>query len=825
MSLVLPPLPALQALPALAAALAGPGCAVLAAPPGSGKTTVVPLALLDQSWLVGQRILMLEPRRLAARAAARRMASLLGEDVGQQVGYQVRFDRRISARTRIEVITEGLLTRRLQADPELPGVGLVIFDEFHERSLDADLALALTLESRAALRPELRVLVMSATLDIARVANLLGGAPVAEASGRMFPVDVRYCPPMAADPVEVAVAQGARLALSENAGDVLAFLPGGREIRACQRMLSASLPSTIDVMPLYGELSSEEQDAALRPAPAGRRKLILATNIAQTSLTVEGVTCVVDGGYARVARYDLGSGANRLETERISRASAEQRAGRAGRLGPGVCYRMWSSEQHGRLPAHDAPEILTADLSGFALELAAWGADVAALSLMDPPPAVAWRAATDLLQALGALDGQGRITAHGRELVRLPASPRRAHLLVAAACLGLAMPAAWTAALLDERLAGNQSDIAVAVQAYARGRGANPAVQSRVRDAAQQLLRLSGAQAGPRDFDEDDVGRVVAIAYPERIARRRSGQRGVYLCADGAEARLWEQDPLAQQEWLAVAHWDPGPPRKIRAAARLTEASLLRDQAAKLGWQRQVGWDRQAGAVVAEERRALGAIVLERRPLRPSAADALNGMLQGLRELGVEALPWTDAARSWQARVLSVRAWRQDEAWPEVSDAALLLHLERWLGPHLEGMTRREHLARLNLTEVLNGSVDYSQQQRLARLAPTHLDVPSGSRIALQYQPDGSAPILAVKLQELFGLADTPRINEGRTPVMLHLLSPGRRPIQVTQDLAGFWRRTYAEVRKELKGRYPKHPWPDDPMQALPTARAKPRGT
>lgn len=821
---VLPDLPALQAMPALRQALASPGCAVLAAPPGSGKTTVVPLALLDEPWLAGQRIVMLEPRRLAARASAARMASLLGESVGDTVGYQVRFERRIGPRTRIEVITEGLLARRLQSDPDLPGVGLVIFDEFHERSLDADLALALCHDARASLRPELRLLVMSATLDTSRVSALLDGAPVVEAGGRMYPVEIRYRPPRAGDDLESAMAGAVLTALAETQGDVLAFLPGGREIRGCQRRLESRLPAQVEVRPLYGELDSREQDLALAPVPAGRRKVILATNIAQTSLTVEGVTSVVDGGYARVARYDLGSGANGLQTERISRASAEQRAGRAGRLGPGVCYRLWAAEQQGRLAPYDDPEILTTDLSRFALELAAWGTEPGALRLLDAPPPVAWQVARDLLRALGAIGDDSRITAHGRELVRLPAAPRRGHMLVEARRLGLEPVAAWTAAVLDERDGSGQLDLAQTVRRYARGQAQDPGAQRRVREAVRQLLR-DRAAPGDADFDEDEVGRVVALAYPERIARRRDSGRGLYLCADGSEARLPENDPLAQQPWLAIGHWDPGPPRKVRAAARLVEAQLLRDAAATLGWQRSVRWDATAEAVIAEERRALGAIIFERRPLRADPAAAARAMIEGIRQLGVEVLPWTEPARQWQARVMSLRAWRPTEPWPDVSDAALTEQLERWLQPHLDGVTRREHLARLDLADILSAELSYERQQQLNRLAPTHLAVPSGSRVALDYQCDGAPPVLAVKLQELFGLTRTPAVDDGRMPAMLHLLSPGRRPIQITQDLAGFWARTYADVKKELKGRYPRHPWPDDPLQAPPTARAKPRNT
>jgi ATP-dependent helicase HrpB len=819
MGVRLPALPALEALPALGAALSGRGVAVFAAPPGSGKTTAIPLALLDEPWMAGRRMLILEPRRIAARTAAGRMASLLGEQVGETVGYQVRFDRRIGPKTRIEVITEGLLARRLQADAELPGVGLVIFDEFHERSLDADLGLALAWESRDNLRPDLRLLVMSATLDTGRVASLLDDAPIVEAGGRLFPVDVRYWPAAPREPIESSVAAGVLQALRETEGDVLAFLPGGREIRACQRQLEARLSASIDLRLLYGELDAREQDRALEPASEGQRKVILATNIAQTSLTVEGVTTVVDGGYARVARYDLASGANALLTERISRAAAEQRAGRAGRLGPGTAYRLWSAEQQARLPAHDDPEILTADISRFALELAAWGESTPdRLRLLDPPSPVAWKATRELLTALGALDADGRISEHGRELLRLPLPPRRGHMLVQSRQLGLESVAAWTAAVLDERDAG--LDLAPRVCAFAAGRFADPAAQRRVRESARQMLRETELV---KQFDEDDVGRVVALGYPERIARRRESGRGIYLCADGAEVRLPENDPLAQQAWLAVAHWDPTPPRKARAAARLLEANLPNDLKEQLQWHRVVRWDSASAAVICEEQRGLGAIVMERRAFRAPSDQLARAMLAGVRELGIAALPWTPAARQWQARVSSLRRWRPEDGWPDVADAGLSGSLDAWLSPYLDGITRRDHLARLDLMAILSSMLEHRQRQELGRLAPTHVKVPSGSEIALEYADDGAPPVLAVKLQELFGLTRTPSVADGRMPVMLHLLSPGRRPIQVTQDLAGFWSRTYADVKKELKGRYPKHPWPDDPLTAPPTARAKPR--
>ncbi|MFP5357671.1 MAG: ATP-dependent helicase HrpB [Gammaproteobacteria bacterium] len=819
----MPALPVLDALPALRRALSGAGAAVLSAPPGSGKTTLVPLLLRDEDWLAGQRILLLTPRRVAARAAAARMASLLGERVGETVGYQIRFERRIGPATRIEVITEGLLARRLQQDPELPGVGLVIFDEFHERSLDADLGLALTLDARAQLRPGLRVLVMSATLDSARVAALLGDAPVVESGGRLYEVELRYCPPRPQTPPEDALAEVIHRALAETAGDILAFLPGGREIRAVQARLESRLGTQARVHPLYGELSSQLQDAALAPARDGLRKIILATNIAQTSLTVEGVTTVVDSGLVRVARFDLGSGANVLRTERVSRASADQRAGRAGRLGPGVCYRLWSREQHGLLPAHDTPEILAADLSRLALELVQWGVDdPRRLALLDPPPEVAWRYATGLLRELGALDGQGRISAHGRQMAALPATPRRAHMLLCAHERGLGTLAAWVAAVLEEREPASL-DLEQTVARYLEQR-AEPGAQRRVREAARQMARLLGAPDTPPSAPERDVARLVSWAYPERLARRREGMPGLFLCADGGEARVPEREPLALAEWIAIAHWDPGPPRRVRAAAAYDEADLLTDHAPRVEARELIAWDSRQQAVTAEQQRCLGALVIERRTLRGADEPVAFALLQGIREMGLDCLPWTPAAREWQARVLSLRAWRPDEDWPEVDDAQLLARLEQWLLPALDGLSRREHLARLDLAGLLHAQLDPARQRALQRLAPTHLSVPTGSQIRLEYRPPGP-PVLAVKLQELFGCAATPTVNDGRTPVLLHLLSPAQRPVAVTQDLAGFWARGYAEVRKDLRGRYPRHPWPDDPLAAPPTRRAKPRGT
>lgn len=833
----LPHYPVVEALPGLRRALEQPGCAVLAAPPGSGKTTVVPLALLSEPWLAGQRIVMLEPRRVAARASAARMAQLLDEKTGETVGYQVRFERRMSERTRIEVVTEGLLTRRLQADVELPGVGLVIFDEFHERSLDADLALALVLDARANLRPDLRVLVMSATLDTARVSRLLGDAPIVEAGGRLFPVDLRYAPQRPDTRLDEAVANGVLRALDETRGDVLAFLPGAREIRGTQRRLEARLRD-VAIRPLYGDLSSADQDLALKPDAQGRRKVILSTNLAQTSLTVEGVEAVVDGGFARVARFDLGAGANRLETQRVSRAAADQRAGRAGRLGPGTAYRLWSMDQQGSLAAHDTPEILSADLSRLALELAAWGVtDPAQLSFLDRPSAANWSYARDLLAALGAVDVEGRINAHGRQISRLPTSPRFAHMMLLAQARGDAESGAWLAAALEERDIEGGTDLVERVERLRAGRG-DPSQFRRVHDAAGQLLRVLSQAAPPSNAQSSSISALaslVGLAFPERLARRREGLREsasgpraprevAYLCADGGEARLSETDPLAREPWLAIAHWEPGATRRVRAAAALDEARLRVDHAARLRREPQVRWDAQQQIVQAEEQEKIGALVLASRRLLDPGDAGRAAMITGIRSLGLQCLPWTDAARGWQARVESLRAWQPSAGWPEVSDTQLAQTIEHWLGPFLDGVTRRSHLDDLDLCAILNSTLDQDAQKRLVRLAPTQMSVPSGLRHALRYEPPGP-PVLEVKLQEMFGCAETPAVCEGRVKVLLHLLSPGRRPVAITQDLAGFWARSYAAVRKDLRGRYPRHPWPDDPREAAATHRAKPRGT
>ncbi len=835
-------LPIEEALPRLREALTSNTAVVLQAPPGAGKTTLVPLALLDEPWLKGKSIVMLEPRRLAARAAAGRMSQLRGENVGAMVGYRIRFESKVSKATRIEVLTEGILTRRLQNDPALEGVGLVIFDEFHERHLHADLALALCLDSQRGLRDDLKILVMSATLDGAAVSRLLNNAPIVSSEGRSFPVDVQYLPRDPEGRLPDVVAQAILRALGEHEGDVLAFLPGAWEIRRTQSHIEATLKnSQVDIYPLYGDLPWEQQERAIRPGGAtGRRKVVLATPIAETSLTIDGVRVVVDSGYARVPQFDPKSGLSRLVTQRISRASAEQRAGRAGRTAPGVCYRLWGeTTQRGLIP-QAIPEIRSADLVPLALELSAWGVqDATSLAWLDPPPAASLAQARDLLVELDALDEQGRITTAGRAMAQLPLHPRLAHMLRAAEKMQRGALACDIAALISERdilmgEARRSCDLTERLEVLrvfrqqgrkgAEARGADANGCARVDQAARQWRRLIGARDEAAGFDPDDAGQLLALAYPDRIAQQRAPNGPAYLLANGRGARLPEWEIRLRQPFLVAATLDAGEGEGlIYLAATLRAERLPMLMPGHVKSEEEVRWDAEQQIVVARRVERLGALVLDSAPLRNAGPAKLRAaMLEGVRRLGLDVLPWTDEARQWQARVLSLRQWFPEESWPDVSDTALAATLDDWLAPYLDGITRRDHLARLDLPAILKARLDWKQGQQLDSDAPTHIAVPSGSQLKLEYKP-GESPVLAVKLQEMFGLADTPRIARGRVPVTLHLLSPARRPIQVTQDLKGFWERTYAEVKKELKGRYPKHPWPDDPWNAVPTARAKRR--
>ena len=842
-------LPIDAVLPALREALARRHEVVLEAPPGAGKTTRVPLALLDEPWLAGQTIVMLEPRRLAARAAAERLASELGEKVGETVGYRIRLDSKVGPNTRIEVVTEGILARRLQDDPGLDGVGLVIFDEFHERSLDADLALALALNGRELLRdgPPLKVLPMSATLEGERLAALLDDAPVVRSEGRMFPVDIQWG--RAAQPgeaLEPRVAQTVLQALAEQGGSLLVFLPGQAEIRRVQAALAEALGSRADILlcPLHGELDLAAQRAAIEPAPAGQRKIVLATNIAETSLTIDGVRVVVDAGLERVPRFDPASGMTRLDTQRISRASATQRAGRAGRLEPGVCYRLWSQSQHEQLAAHGSAEILQADLAGLALQLARWGVDeVSELVWLDPPPAAALAQARELLQRLGALQSRGHgwtLTAHGQAMATLPAHPRLAHLLLRGQALGLGALAADLAALLSERdiLRGAGADLhsrlALLSGESRAARGAQGGVQ-RARQLARQFRSLLPKRSEQAVSDPEHprwLGCLLAFAYPDRIARQRRAGGADYRLANGRAAQFGEPDALMKHDWLVIA--DLGSRQgqreeRIYLAADLDPMLFDGPLAEQVAITELLDWDEREGVLRAERQRKVGELVLSSEALsgldEAARGRALVALVALVRRKGLELLPWTPELRQWQARIALLRrldlAGKGDSEWPDVADAALLASLEDWLLPYLGKVSRLSHFAALDLSSILQSLLPWPLPQRLDELAPKTLEVPSGSRIRLDYSEE--PPVLAVRLQELFGLAATPRIAGGRLGVKLHLLSPAQRPVQVTQDLASFWANTYTEVKKDLKGRYPKHYWPDDPLIAEPTARAKPR--
>lgn len=830
-------------LPSLRQALGERDETVLEAPPGAGKTTRVPLALLDEPWLAGQGILMLEPRRLAARAAAERLAAELGEKVGETVGYRIRLDSRVGPKTRIEVVTEGILTRRLQDDPALEGVGLVIFDEFHERSLDADLALALTLNGRELLRDTpLKVLVMSATLEGERLSALLDEAPVVRSEGRMFPVELRWGRPwQAGEFVEPRVVQTVLQALADEPGSLLVFLPGQAEIRRVAEQLGEALAGRDEVLlcPLHGELELSAQRAAIEPVPAGKRKVVLATNIAETSLTIDGVRVVVDAGLARVPRFDPGSGMTRLETQRISRASATQRAGRAGRLEPGVCYRLWSEAQHEQLPAYGTAEILQADLAGLALQLGRWGVAPEELAWLDVPPAAAYAQARELLARLGALNDSGALNAHGQAMAELPAHPRIAHLLLRGQALGLGSLACDVAALLGERdiLRGAGADLHERTALLAGESAGNRASRGAVQRAKQLARQFRGYLRGkPSEAVADPdhprwLGALLAFAYPDRVARQRREGGGEYRLANGRAAQFGEPDALMKEPWLVVA--DLGSRQgqreeRIYLAAALDATLFDSVLAEQVRVHDELDWDEREGVLRAERQRKVGELVLSREALPGLDAEARSRALLGLvRRKGLELLPWTPELRQWQARVNLLRRLdlegRGESEWPDVGDAALLASLEDWLLPYLGKVSRLAHFANLELPGILHGLLPWPLPQRLDELAPRTLQVPSGSNIRLDYSE--FPPVLAVRLQELFGLADTPRIAGGRLAVKLHLLSPAQRPVQVTQDLANFWRSTYAEVKKDLKGRYPKHYWPDDPLIAEPTARAKPRKT
>lgn len=830
----------MEAVPQLLAAAQDGRAVILEAPPGAGKSTLVPLALLQSPWLASGKIMLLEPRRLAARAVAARMAALLGESVGQHVGYRTRLETRVSRESRIEVITEGILTRMLQSDPGLTGVSCVIFDEFHERSLNADLGLALCLESRAALREDLRIIVMSATLDSQALARVLADATIISARGRSFEVATHYVTRRPELHVELQAAQVIRGALRDHSGDVLCFLPGAAEIRRVQRALeTGEADAKVRVLPLYGELDPAAQDAALAPGGLNSRKVVLATSIAETSLTIEGIRVVVDVGLRRYSEFDATTGMSRLVTGKVSQAAADQRRGRAGRLSEGDCYRVWSEGSQATLSPQTPPEILHADLAPLALELACWGAvDAGSLSWIDPPPAAPLAQARDLLHRLGAIGADGRISVHGRELAVLGMHPRLGHMLIKSRQIGAANLACDLAAVLSERdiLRGQAGarDVDIRLRAAVmRGETRDLTAGIHVDERALTQAKRSAATwrrdfaRGERDRADphEAAGILLAWAYPDRIGRARA-DGGRYLLANGRGAHFAEPQAMAKAEFIVAAELD-GAEREARIflAAPLSAAALDEHFGTLITQSEEIRWDERDAAVRARREQRLGALILRSSEIKaPDADQMLAASLAGLKQLGIGVLPWTPALRQWQARVELMRVHHvpAPTPWPDLSDAALERTLEEWAAPWLLGLTRREHFARFELRNALESFITHAQRTILEREAPTHFTVPSGSSIPLDYA-DGGIPSISVRLQELFGLQQTPAVAAAKVPLLLKMLSPAGRPVQITRDLVSFWQRGYHEVKKDLKGRYPKHYWPDDPYTAQATRRARPR--
>ena len=806
---------------------------MLQAPPGAGKTTRIPLALLDAGWLGNQTIVMLEPRRLATRAAAHRLAQQLDEPIGETVGYRMRGDSRIGPRTRIEVVTEGVLTRRLQRDPTLEGVGLLIFDEFHERSLDADLGLALALRTQSLVRDDLRILVMSATLDGAGVAALLGDAPIVTSEGRSFPIETRYVEPKRDARLEATVASAVAEAFRRDDGDVLVFLPGAREIHRVADALRQRDLGNVVVHSLFGAMPHDAQDRAIVPDREGRRKVVLATSIAETSLTIEGIRVVVDAGWSRVPRFSPRSGMTRLDTVRVSRASADQRRGRAGRLAPGVCYRLWNEYEDAQLLARSRPEIASADLAPLALDLAAAGvSDPLELRWLDPPAPAAYAQATEVLRELDALDQRGAITDRGRAMQVLPVHPRVSHMLVGARDRGALRLGCDLAALLSERdvLRGAgppiDADVALRIDLLRRDTGAAvPAGAEvdrdglrRARDEAQRLARQ--LRADSKDDREVSVGLLAALAYPDRVAQRRPGSRARFVLRNGRGGELPGAQTLSESPYIVALELDDQRPESRIFLAAAVDLSEIREAFADQITVEDVV-EFEANAVIARRRELLGAITLRESAIADADPEAITrALVAEVRRRGVAGLPWPEAAARLRARIAFVAAHM--EGWPDVSDAALDASLDDWLTPALAGARRWSDVERVDLSAALTAMLDWKQRKALDELAPTHLEVPTGSRIPVDYS-DPASPVLAVRLQEVFGVTESPRVAGGRVPVTMHLLSPAHRPVQVTRDLAGFWRTSYFDVRKDMRGRYPKHEWPEDPLTATPTKRAKRR--
>jgi ATP-dependent helicase HrpB len=819
------PLPIDAVLDDLARTLARNNAAVLVAPPGAGKTTRVPLALLDEPWARGKKIIVLEPRRIAARASAERMALTLGERVGETVGYRVRFGSKVSRATRIEVVTEGIFSRQILDDPELTGIAAVLFDEFHERSLDADLGLALARDAQTGLREELRILVMSATLDGARVAKLLGEAPAISSEGRAFPVETRYLGRKPDAPLERQMADAIASALRADPGSVLAFLPGTAEIRRTQNLLGERVhDASVEIVPLFGALDAGVQDRAIAPAPKGCRKVVLATSIAETSLTIEGVRIVIDSGMARVPRYEPDIALTRLETVRASRAAVDQRRGRAGRTEPGICYRLWDEPQTASLAAYTQPEILSADLSSLVLDLAQWGvADPATLAFLDSPPAPALKEARSLLTELGALDADGRITAEGKSLRALALPPRLARMIVDSYRLGAGERAAEIAAVLTERgLGGDSVDLDHRLDQFRRDRSprASGARALAQRWASQVAASESRSRQGGGELT---TGVMLALAFPDRVARNRGN--GGFVLANGRGAAVEQTSALARAPYIAVAELTgTAASGRILLAAPITQGEIEQRFSDQIENADEVLFDRNALAVRARRKRTLHAITLSEAPLALSpSAETARILAAGLIAAGLDKLPWSNATKQWRDRLTFLRK-AEGESWPDLSDDALVDRREDWLMPALYDKLALKEISAGDLSEALQALLPWELRARLEREAPTHFEVPTGSKLPIDYEAE-QGPTIAVRLQELFGLNTHPSIAKGAVPLVLELLSPAHRPVQVTRDLPGFWRGSYAAVRSDLRGRYPRHPWPEDPANALPTRRVKPRGT
>ena len=817
------PLPIDAVLDVLEQTLASHNAAVLVAPPGAGKTTRVPLALLDAPWAKGKKIIVLEPRRIAARASAERMAKSLGERAGETVGYRVRFGSKISRATRIEVVTEGIFSRQILDDPEMSGVAAVLFDEFHERSLDADLGLALARDAQTGLREDLRILVMSATLDGARVAKLLGDAPVVASEGRAFPVETRYLGRKADAPLERQMADAIATALRADPGSVLAFLPGAAEIRRTQNFLGERVhDASVEIVPLFGALDAAVQDRAIAPAPKGSRKVVLATSIAETSLTIEGVRIVVDSGLARVPRYEPDIGLTRLETVRASRAAVDQRRGRAGRTEPGVCYRLWDEPQTASLAAYTQPEILSADLSSLVLDLAQWGvSDPAGLAFLDPPPAPALKEANNLLHELGALDDDGRITEEGKSLRALALPPRLARMIVDSHRLGAGEEAAEIAAVLTERgLGGDSADLDARLDQFRRDR--SPRAVS-ARSLAQRWAAQVAASNSSQGEQDVSSGVMLAFAFPDRVARNRGN--GSFVLANGRGAAVEQTSSLARAPYIAVAELTGTAAQgRILLAAPITQEEIELRFTDQIENTEEISFDRGALALRARRKRTLHAITLSEAPMALSpSAETAKVFADGLISAGLDKLPWSKSLKQWRDRVMFLRK-AEGESWPDLSDNALAVTRENWLLPALFDKVSLKDFSAGDLSDALMTLLPWELRARLEREAPTHFEAPTGTMLAIDYEAE-QGPTIAVRLQELFGLNTHPSIAKGAVPLVLELLSPAQRPVQVTRDLPGFWRGSYAAVRSDLRGRYPRHPWPEDPASALPTRRVKPRGT